>query len=265
MSDVSNKSALGLATYTWAADGHQYVGTEMQSPNVYIIYIQQPSSEILKPVYTFSQPAQDIFHDATGNIWEVAHGPTNVLKYPLTGYAADGTPQFGSAVNYGIPGQLKDVRRIDVEGSSIYLSGFSPTDRDNNGDWGNWISMGRTLVRYSSLPTGSGWPSPTWQDNNIYTSACTAECSSPWGFAVNGSSFVGLTWLFDPTTHKQGELEVLNASNGSLMEVLSPPLAGARMGYFDNEFSVEAANGWFWLEDDFYTRIVGLCLSGACT
>jgi hypothetical protein len=259
-----NAATYGLATYTWDGDGHRYLGTVSQAPPAYIIYEQQPGSEIFRPVYTFSQSAQDFFHDASGNMWEVASGPTNVLEYPLTGYAADGTPQFGSAVNHGIPAQLTDVRRIDVEGGSVYLSGFSPADRDNGGDWGNWISMGRTLVRYGSLPTGSGWPSPTWQHTNLYTGACSNECPLPYGFAADGSSYVGVTWLYDPNTN-QGRLDVFNAGNGSLAETLSPPLPGQRVGYFDNERSIEAGNGWFWLEDDWTTRIYGICPSGRCT
>ena len=93
---------------------------------------KQPNSEIMAPVYTLPNPdgctrpcswmsEPEIF----GASQRAAQGGNNVVEYPLTGYSSSGTPEYGSAVSYGMPPGLVDVRRVDVEGNAIYVSGFS--------------------------------------------------------------------------------------------------------------------------------------------
>lgn len=53
------------------------------------------------------------------------------------GYASNGAPEYGSPISYGLPPGLVDVRRVDVEGNSIYVSGFSASDTDSSSVWGN--------------------------------------------------------------------------------------------------------------------------------
>jgi hypothetical protein len=121
-------------------------------------------------------------------------------------------------------------------------------------------------MKFNSLPTTSGWPTAAWRVDPLYTLPSNADSTEfPYttGFAVDGG-LVGLTWLFDPGTY-QGKLQTLNASTGASVSTYSPMVSGAYVGYFDNERSIEAQNGWFWLEDDWFTRIVGFCPSGACT
>jgi hypothetical protein len=95
----------------------------------------------------------------------------------------------------------------------------------------------------------------------------TNEFPEPYGFAVNSSAgLVGVTMLFSTSTNI-GSLQEYDTSNGDLVQTLNLPLPGSGVdeGYFDEQDAIVAKNGWFWLEDDWYTRIIGICLSGACT
>ena len=87
-----------------------------------------------------------------------------------------------------------------MEGNAIYVSGFSSRDTDDSSVWGNWASMGMTLIKFDSLPTTSGWPSAAWTTDPIYAlpSNDTTEFPEPYGFAVNRSAgLVGVTMLFN--------------------------------------------------------------------
>jgi hypothetical protein len=272
LSGTSTDSHNGATTYEWDADGHRYEGTFEPDPMTYNIFEQQPNSQIMTPVHTFSPSDETLFMDSSGNMWGVVKGGVggnSVVEYPLTGYSPSGTPQYGSAVSYGMPPGLVDVRRVDVEGNAIYVSGFSSSDTDNSAVWGNWASMGMTLIKFNSLPTTSGWPSAAWTTDPIYTlpSNDTNEFPEPYGFAVNSSAgLVGVTMLFSTST-SMGSLQEYDTSNGDLVRTLNPPLPGSGVyeSYFDGQDAVVAKNGWFWLEDDWYTRIIGVCPSGACT
>jgi hypothetical protein len=269
---TSTNDSYGATTYEWDADGHRYEGTFQANPLTYVIFEQQANSEIMTPVYTFSPNDETVFMDSSGNMWGVVKGGAggnDVVEYPLTGYSPSGTPQYGSAVNYGIPPGLVDVRRVDVEGNAIYVSGFSSSDTDNSSVWGNWTSMGMTLIKFNSLPTTSGWPSAAWTTDPVYTlpSDDTNEFPEPYGFAVNSSAgLVGVAMLFNTSTN-MGSLQEYDTSNGDLVQTLNPPLPGSGVdeGYFDGQGAVVAKNGWFWISDDWYSRIIGVCPSGACT
>ena len=163
----------GAATYEWQADGHVYEATI--SLTTLVVYEQNPNSEIMAPVFTLSNPDgyTGLFVDVeTGNIWGVTkglQGGDNVVEHPLTRYASNGAPEYGSGVNYGLPPGLVDVRRVDVEGNSIYVTGFSAGDTDSSSVWGNWESIGMTLIKFNSLPTTSAWPAAAWTTDPIYT------------------------------------------------------------------------------------------------
>ena len=269
---TSTNDSYGATTYEWDADGHRYEGTFEPDPMTYNIFEQQANSEIMTPVSTFSPNDETLFRDSSGNMWGVARGGdggNRVVEYPLTGYSSSGTPEYGGAVSYGMPPGLVDVRRVDVEGNAIYVSGFSSSDTDDSSVWGNWASMGMTLIKFNSLPTTARWPSAAWTTDPIYTlpNDDTNEFPEPYGFAVNSSAgLVGVTTLFSTST-TMGSLQEYDTSNGHLVQTLNPPLpgSGVREGYFDGQDAIVAKNGWFWLEDDWYTRIIGICPSDACT
>ena len=110
---TSTNDRNGATTYEWDADGHRYEGTFESDPMTYNIFEQQPNSEIMTPVYTFSPAYETLFMDSSGNMWGVVKGGkggNNVVEYPLTGYSPSGTPEYGSAVSYGMPPGLVDVR-----------------------------------------------------------------------------------------------------------------------------------------------------------
>jgi hypothetical protein len=67
--------------------------------------------------------------------------------------------------------------------------------------------------------------------------------------------------------YPSGELREYSASSGALVKTLNPPLPGAHVveGDLDGQNDIVAKGGRFWIEDDWYTRIIGICPSGACT
>lgn len=276
----------GAPTYEWEADGHRYEATI--SLTTLVVYEQEPNSEIMAPVSTSApwdtQPYgpdsyTGLFVDVgTGNIWGVtkgSQGGNNVVEYPLTRYASNGAPEYGSGVNYGLPPGLVDVRRVDVEGNSIYVSGFSASDTDSSSVWGNWESIGMTLIKFNSLPTTSAWPAAAWTTGPIYTlpSNDTAEFSEPFSFAVNDAAgLIGVAMLYGQSTmpgvlYNSGEVREYSTSSGELVQTLNPPLPGAYVteGGLDGQNDIVAKGGCFWIEDDWYTRIIGVCSSGART
>lgn len=266
----------GAATYEWEADGHTYEATI--SLTTLVVYEQVPNSELMTPVYTLPNPDgyTGLFVDVkTGNIWGVTKGPQggdNVVEYPVAGYASNGAPEYGSGVNYGLPPGLVDVRRVDVEGNCIYVSGFSAGDTDSSSVWGNWESIGMTLIKFNALPTTSAWPASAWTTGPIYTlpSNDTSEFSEPFSFAVNSSSGdVGVAMLFGPSTmpgslYPSGEVLDYSTSNGALVRTLNPPLPGLDVveGDLDGQNDIVAKGGSFWIEDDWFTRIIGVNPSG---
>ncbi len=122
-------NGLGWPTFTWDADGHRYIGTDSDNapPSPYTIFEQQPHSEIFKQVAIFNQSAQDNFMDSSQNLWQILNN--RVIEYKVTGYAADGDAGTDSGTNLGRPAGCSDMRRIDVEGNSVYLGCFSAKDQ----------------------------------------------------------------------------------------------------------------------------------------
>ncbi len=276
---ASDMPPYGAGTYEWEADGHRYQATI--SLTTLVVYEQEPNSEIMAPVvstlpgpYTPDSYTGLFVDVGRGNIWGVTKGPVggnNVVEYPLTSYASNGAPEYGSPISYGLPPGLVDVRRVDVEGNSIYVSGFSASDTDSSSAWGNWQSIGMTLIKFNSLPTTSAWPAAAWTTDPIYTlpSEDTNEFPEPFSFAVNDSGgLVGVAMLYGPSTmpgvlYPSGEVREYSTSSGALVQTLNPPLPGAYVveGDLDGQNDIVAKGGCFWIEDDWYTRIIGSCSS----
>ena len=265
----------GAATFEWEANGDRYEATVTLQPFTYEVFVQTPGSEIMTPVYsTTSGDWVHWFPDGDGNVWAIPHttltGGTYVEEFPLTGYSATGAPVYGSPVNYGVPPGLVDVRHVDVEGSTIYVSGFSRGDTDSTAVWNNGNSIGMTIERFDALPTSAGWGSPAWTTDPIYTlpSDDTNVFPEPFGFAVDAdANLVGVA-MFEERSNQpgfgaSGALKEYSATTGAYVTTLNPPLAGpdVTVGDFDGigSSSAVAKNGCFWLEDDSYTRIIGIC------
>ncbi len=269
---ASDLPQYGAGTYEWEGDGHRYEATV--SLTTLVVYEQEPNSEIMAPVFTLPNPDgyTGLFVDVgTGNIWVVTKGPQggdNVVEYPLTHYTSNGAPEYGSGLNHGLPPGLVDVRRVDVEGNSIYVSGFSASNTDSSSVWGNWESIGMTLIKFNSLPTTSTWPAAAWTTDPIYAlpSDDTSEFSEPFSFAVNTSAgVVAVAMLYGPSTlpgalYPSGEVREYSTSSGALVKTLNPPLPGTHVveGELDGQNDIVAKGDRFWIEDDWYTRIIGI-------
>jgi hypothetical protein len=79
----------------------------------------------------------------------------------------------------------------------------------------------------------------------------------------------GLGWRGDAfsTSPSWDRFRNYDTSNRDLVRTLNPPPPGTGLdeSYFHGQAAVVTKNGWFWLPDDWYTRIIGICPSGACT
>ena len=252
-------------------DGHHYIvdlgGPALQQPGPVTIYEQQANSEILKPVLTLSESMNDAWMTDSGDVWIVRSDVARIEKHPLTGFDASGVPQYGATVSYALPSQLNGARRIEVHGSTVYLSGFAPGDPNPANEANGWKSMGRHLLRFDSLPTSSGWATPMWEITT-YTGSSTSTFPYTTSFAVDGN-VIGVGWLYGPTDTNPGDgpgLQLVNASNGAVLQTWSPTIVSSygHAGGFDMSRSIEAKNGWLWMEDDWQSKIFAICPSRSC-
>ena len=265
------RDAFGITSYTWDANGHRYLSTvDEDNGSGYTIYMQRANSEIFDPVKRFPLSGTDMFRDpSTGDVW-VVNSP-NIVHYAFTGYDAQGVPQFAAAVTYSMPPAFSGgrIRRIEVHGTNVYISGFFASDPNPNNDFDGWKSMGRHLVKYSALPTRSGWPSPAWQIGPLYSGSGSSRLF-PYtvSFTANDIGQVGVAWLEQPNTPPNGaQLDIRSASDGSLIKSIYPLVPGSQTGDDDDFRSLNARGSWFISEDDWYTRNVMLCAdpSGKCS
>ena len=88
----------------------------------------------------------------------------------------------------------------------------------------------------------------------------------PTSFAADpGAGFVAVGWLFGSRTG-QGRIDLLSDADGTTEKLLSPPVPSlGKVGWLDLEQSLEAGRGWVWAEDDWQSKIYGICPSGRCS
>lgn len=255
-------------TFTWDADRHRYLGVESAySGGPYRIYIQDAGSEIFHQVKSFPAgcgPANcqngpsDYYRDDSGSIWAVASNGLHITQYKLTGYAADGTPHFDSGTTYSPPPELTDVRRVEVHGNTIYVSGFDSSDPNPDKEFDGWKSMGRHLLRFDSLPTSRGWPSPRWEIGPLYTgTSSTHEWPYTISFTVNDTGQVGIAWV--KTVHTQEALDIYSAADGAMLKSDVPIIPNTDIGWADQDRSLTARGSWFVAEDDGHTQNILIC------
>jgi hypothetical protein len=204
-------------------------------------------------------------------VWGVGRADARgdgIWRYRLQGIDSGGAPKydFHHVNQYRLPSQLsQSTRRIEVYGNTVYVSGFSSSDPDPDKDFDGWKSLGRHLLKFKSLPTRSGWPTPAWEHNFSYGKG-SALVPYPTSFAADpAAGHIAVSWLFDPKTN-QGRIDVLADSDGSTQKTLSPPVRSlGAVGHLDMQHSLEARNGWIWAEDNLQSKVYGLCPSRRCS
>jgi hypothetical protein len=287
-----NGDDYGASTRVIDLHGHRYLTMTNTPAHQFEIYIMR--GDIAQPVVWFdrnaeintngrtvsvsSNPrlpnnngAEDWWMDSSGDVWSVG-GLDGIWRYKLRGLAPDGAPRFDfwHVARYPFPRQLSQgPRRIEVFGKVVYVSGFAASDPNPQNDWDGWKSIGRHLLKFDSLPTASGWPAPAWEDNFAYgvgTGSGEAPNATgyPTSFAADGGH-VAVAWLFDPRT-QQARIDVLAAADGATEKRLTSPAAAlGRVGWLDMPQSIEARNGWVWAEDDWQSKIYGVCVARHCS
>jgi len=169
----------------------------------------------------------------------------------LRGISRDGYPRYDwrHVDLFPLPPALAQrVGRVEVWGNDIYVSGWAAGDPSPDHEFDGWKSMGRRLVKYSSLPTSSGWPRPTWAVELHVRKDTNKSADNPVSFAVSpaaGKVAVGYSW--DPATN-QGYLRMLSAKEGDEQRVMSPvdPSLGP-VGWLDMARSVTFKTGRVWV------------------
>jgi len=273
----------GQNTRVWDADGHRYLMMVGPFFNLFRIYMMK--GDIAEPVVAFnnnttlttnhatarvdSNPrrnnvATDWWLDDAGNVWSVGGG--QIWRYRLQGFQVNGTPRydFHHVDVYPLPGALSQgVRRIVVAGHDIWMSGFAPDDPNPSADWDGWKSLGRHLVEYTSLPTRSRWPEPSWKRTLAYPAGNSSQFSYPTSFAVGlAQKQIALGWLYSNSTN-QGFLQLYSSTTGTPERTIDPPAPTlGSVGWFDMMRSLNYVNGWIWAEDDLNGKIFGICVLG---
>jgi DNA-binding beta-propeller fold protein YncE len=282
----------GAATRVIDLDGRRYLtmtDTRAHDLEVYVV-----RGDIARPVVSFDGnarivtdgrvararanprlPADDgaesYWMDSRGDVWSAGGqdgSGDRIWRYRLQGVARDGALRydFAHVDRYHVPPPLSlSLRRVEVYGNSIYLSGFSAADPDPDRDWDGWKSLGRHLLKFDSLPTRSGWPRPAWERDLLYGTG-PSQMPYPTSFAADpGAGFVAVGWLFGSRTG-QGRIDLLSDADGTTEKLLSPPVPSlGKVGWLDLEQSLEAGRGWVWAEDDWQSKIYGICPSGRCS
>jgi hypothetical protein len=195
---------------------------------------------------------RDFFAQANGDVWMLCQDWGGVWRFRISRFSPSGAPIYAwSAVDvYPTPGQLAGANagRIDVHGTTIYVSGHAPGERSANPD--PWLWMGRRIVKFPSLPTGAGWPKPVW-NKRVFYNANTSSREKPVAFAVDGDRIaVGYQGCPYPSGGTHGCLRIYSATSGQQEggTILAPPSMG-EVGWLDLYRPLSFKNGSVYVED----------------
>ena len=288
----------GGTEQVWDADSHRYMveygpGAPTGATSYAVTFYRQ-DQELFHPVLwvnavnstiqfltaagtmlsvAFSATVQAVWFDkTTGNLWVLgdsnqgsATGPATPLwEFPLQGFDANGVPQYSSAhvIKYGLPAGMAHGVRLNVIGSSLWISGYPAAAPTGNFDF--YKQIGHLLIK-ASLPAGGGTPTVVWsrtvaygdQTGGFYTYPITVLAAPDVGKVV-------ICWNRNASLGgNPGYTEVIDdATGGKQSDVTNSTLVANQLGWtgtldqFPNP-SALIANDWVWLEDNWAGHTVG--------
>jgi hypothetical protein len=209
-------------------DGQKWIARH-QANNDYL-RVYRLDGEIARFVRGFpSKPGQAIADN--GDVWQASGN--QVTRYPYTGNST-----WGAAVTYPAPAAFNDLRRIEVHGSSVYLSGYGSGAAFEAG-FDGWKISGKRVARYDALPTGSGWIAPRWTVDVPWP----AYPQKPTSMSTDGTT-VAVAYLSGGDSRSQGYVRTYDAATGAAQLRLVPPAEyGEMYGWLDMMESIAFKNG----------------------
>ena len=196
------------------------------------------------------------YMDQSGDIWRICKFDHSVWRYRLTGFTGHNDPvySYSQVDRYPSIPQLSDAARIEVHGNTLYVSGWGPGEEDSK-DIENSRWSGKRILKYSSLPTASGWPAPTW-NKTVHWGTPEGSLSSrdkPVGWAVDGDKIaMGYqACQYPPPGGEQNCLHFFRTSDGTeIGSAVMWPVEYGTVGWLDMDRPVTFKNGRVVVEDD---------------
>ena len=210
----------------------------------------------------------DLIVDGAGDAWRIGEN-TKVVRYRLQGFTAAGNPIYNYANTdvWNLPSQLANIRRIEVVGSAVYLSGYAAGSVPPSGEFDQWKWCGNRIVKYPTPPVGGVWPTPTWNQAIHYGPPSQgAGTDHPLTFCVSGSK-IAVGYQKDPTANS-GYLRIYSSVTGVEERAVRAysgssgvndfPAAYGEIGWLDMHRSLTFVGGMIWMEDNQLSKQVGV-------
>ena len=225
------------------ADPHEYFDTQEVEPSGHRLIGERESNgswlrlyrfdgELARWCRTFTGSQKDWFLASTGDVWR-ARGGGSVSRVRATGFDASGCPTYAAEETMPLPPGLGEVDRVDVDGSTVYVSGYGPSGPFESG-FDDWKFSGKLLARFDGLPTSSGWPSRRWLT------------SVPWGtypdrpVSISASGDKVAVAYLRAADANRGYIRLFHASDGSnYASVRAPDTYGSEVGWYDSFDSID--------------------------
>ena len=289
----------GSTIRVWDADSHQYMieygPAAPTGATSHAITFYRQDQELFHPVLwlvtpqynggnrlTFITPSgtmtsmsfgslsnNAVWVDDSGNIWVLGDasspGKTPLWELPLQGFDANGVPQYSSAhVNkYALPAGMAHGTRLNVFGSSLWISGYPGTPPSSNFDF--YKQIGHLLIK-ASLPSGGGTPRVVWSHTISYPDQSSSGFYTYPITLLAAPALGNVTIMWNRTASlggNPGYAEVIDdATGGTRSNVIHNPLVASQLGWtgtldqYPNP-SALIANDWVWLEDNWANHTVG--------
>jgi hypothetical protein len=202
-------------------------------------------------------PQSDWYMSRNGDVWRPSQaGP--VWRYRLNRVTAAGTPIFRHAKKdrFPAPPGFTDVRRIEVHGDAVYVSGYGPGEFPT-GEFDDWKWSGRRMARFNSLPTAYGWPAPVWSRLihwGPYPGGAGMDRPASW--AVDGNR-IAIGYQKEPNGPRN-YLRILNAADGLELREVHWPARFGQAGWLDVMRALTFTNGWVWVEEGHLGKLTGV-------
>jgi hypothetical protein len=204
---------------------------------------------------------RDIFPQANGDVWVMCSDFGGIFRLRYQGLDGDGDPIYHWSTSdvYPDPPQLPSRTRIEVYGNTVYLSGCASGESCDGGN--TWQYVGTRLVKYSSLPTSSGWPAPSW--NHTLFKGSGNDLAVSWSVDTSRARVALAYQSGGPDgMPDQGYVRELDTATGADTGKLEWPSAGGGplggVGWFDTPRAIVAHDGVQYWEDDWNGKVVGV-------
>ena len=230
-------------------------------------FIDVPGQARQTPSGLPSGDAVDVWLMPNGDIWRIGGDGGGVWRYRLTGQTANGDPIYSySAVDtYPFPAGFVTGKRIEVHGSNVYVSGWNAQDKAtyDGVDVEFRVWAGRRIVKYASLPTSAGWPTPAWNKPFEHW-GCGSDINGsrdkPRGWTVAGNEIAvayqtSQTCVGDPLDNR-GYFRFLSTATGAETRHIFSPSNFGWTGWFDMDRPLTYSNGHIYAEEDHLAKMI---------